>query len=620
MTKQQHPADSAPLGATDPAKPGRLAALRASITKRLPRISSRAKIGIGVTLTLLIVNGAVLSIWAPKLMQSQAETRATLPKALAALDRHWLSEAKFMATALQQSPRLEPADRGGPAFVLGAALAQEAELLPASDRGEMYRSAARYLEEARQRGFPEGRQVDGLFLLGKCLYATGNLVDSRTVLEEAFVADPKLADSKLSDQQFNADAFQILASDYFSGARPDDHKALSFIERYLTTTSLTDAQRDSARLLEARIQDRLGDVAASKKSLAEIPESSTSYAAALLFESELLMREANSTNNDSSNNLYHQAIEKLDRAERDRSATNALALRCMYLIGVCEQSSGQLQDALAQFQQVRTENPKSDESIAAIFRTATLLRRQGREDEAVAAYRQVVQAIGDPDNYKNNLLSIEEVRKELLSVYQQSLSAAKFDSAGQLSRLLHPLFPKERDLELQGELLRSAANSYRAKAESAPSGEAKVLIGKARASARQAGVAFAKLAELHTTSRLYTDDLWNAAYSYFDGQDYHHTTKFINLYLTNELRRRRATALLLLGESQLALGQTEKGLAALNECIEAYAADPASFRARLLLAKMLQEAGENDKAEQLLRSNLEDGKLTPRSVEWRDSL
>ena len=90
--------------------------------------------------------------------------------------------------------------------------------------------------------------------------------------------------------------------------------------------------------------------------------------------------------------------------------------------------------------------------------------------------------------------------------------------------------------------------------------------------------------------------------------------------MKNEVRRRRATALQLLGESRMALGQTDQGLAALKECIDAYAADPASYRARLLVAKAAQAKGDDAKAEELLRQNLEDGTLTPRSIEWRDSL
>ena len=58
----------------------------------------------------------------------------------------------------------------------------------------------------------------------------------------------------------------------------------------------------------------------------------------------------------------------------------------------------------------------------------------------------------------------------------------------------------------------------------------------------------------------------------------------------------------------------------MNECIVAYPSDAASYRARLLAAKAHLEKGETKEAEKLLRANLEDGYLTPKSLEWRDSL
>jgi TolA-binding protein len=61
-------------------------------------------------------------------------------------------------------------------------------------------------------------------------------------------------------------------------------------------------------------------------------------------------------------------------------------------------------------------------------------------------------------------------------------------------------------------------------------------------------------------------------------------------------------------------------LEALNECITGYPSDAAVYRARLLAAKARIEKGDNKESEKLLRENLEDGYLTPKSVDWRDSL
>ena len=99
--------------------------------------------------------------------------------------------------------------------------------------------------------------------------------------------------------------------------------------------------------------------------------------------------------------------------------------------------------------------------------------------------------------------------------------------------------------------------------------------------------------------------LSSAADCYLQGHDYTHAAESLELYLKNELRRRRATALLLLGEARLALGQTDQALSTLQECIDTYASDPASYQARLLAAQGNQEKGERGKAEELLQANLE---------------
>jgi TolA-binding protein len=74
------------------------------------------------------------------------------------------------------------------------------------------------------------------------------------------------------------------------------------------------------------------------------------------------------------------------------------------------------------------------------------------------------------------------------------------------------------------------------------------------------------------------------------------------------------------GEAELALENFDRALDALNECIGAYPADAAAYRARLLAAKAHIEKQNLKDAEKLLRENLENGYLTPSSPEWRDSL
>src|SRR5262249_3568430 len=167
------------------------------------------------------------------------------------------------------------------------------------------------------------------------------------------------------------------------------------------------------------------------------------------------------------------------------------------------------------------------------------------------------------------LLPLDTVRNQLLAIYQEDLQTSEFDEAAQLARQLQPLFPPQRELELTGSLLRAAAASYLAKAETAAPDQRKILAAKGRANLRRAGLAFARLAEANIPNRAYTDDLWNSAECYLQGRDYTHAAESLELYLKYELRARRATALVRLAEARLALHEIDKALPALQECIDA---------------------------------------------------
>jgi tetratricopeptide (TPR) repeat protein len=618
MAKQQQPSNAAPASSGDN-RSSRLAALRAAVAARLPHWSRRTKIALAIGVLVVTAHAVVLVVWVPKHLKSQAQQPSSLPLALRALDRHAWMEAKAIAANLKHSERLDENDRGGVAFVLGAVAGADAETLPEADCPTAYQSAAQYLEEARTRGFPEGRQAQGLFLLGKSLCLSGKYSASRAPLEESIHADA----------QSNPEAHYLLAYAYCHGADADWNQARHYSAQYLRESSVSQEQRDQGLLLNAKILDHLGDAAGCQAMLAQIPATSVAYAGAELLKAELLMREAHAQVADTkadaqqraeAQSKYQQAEQKLKLVQSRGNVAAAVALRAMYLTGECEMEDGDLAAAQDQFRRVREQSPASDEGVAAAFQAADLLRREGRNEEAVSLLRKVVQAVGDPTIDHNDLLSVEAVRQRLLAVYEEDLQASQFDEAAQIARLLQPLFPPQRELELTGELLRAAAKLYLLKAESAPADQAKILAAKGRADLRRAGQTFAKLADLHSTSRIYADDLWNAAECFLQGHDYTHAADSLDLYLKTEFRRRRAAALLMLGEARLTLGDTDKAMSALQECLDAYPSDPASYQARLLMAKADVEKGDTAKAEELLRANLEGGQLTPRSAEWRDSL
>ena len=157
----------------------------------------------------------------------------------------------------------------------------------------------------------------------------------------------------------------------------------------------------------------------------------------------LLKRAGNKSEARSEANAkYLQAIEKLTLVQSSGKITTAVDLRAKYLTGMCWLESENFAAAQEQFERLLLASAGADEATAAAFQTANLLRRQGRNDEALAMYRRVIKAIGDPLlGYHNDLLPIAEVRKQLLAAYEQLLNQSHVDDAMQLSHCYTRCFP-----------------------------------------------------------------------------------------------------------------------------------------------------------------------------------
>src|SRR5215471_663918 len=210
---------------------GKIARLRTAISVKLGRWPKRVLIAAAIAAFLVGAHFVALVIWVPRFQSSRQPV--TLKMALAALDRKAYSEATHLAAAVEKSPDADARDRAGAAFVLGAAEAEEVELLPPANNRAVYQSAAKHLGDAYARGFPEGRKAEGLLLLGKSLCLSDQFAASRAILEEAL----KTSSSPSPEIHF------LLASAYFHGDDPDLKKAQQQVDRYLAETSLTAEQR-----------------------------------------------------------------------------------------------------------------------------------------------------------------------------------------------------------------------------------------------------------------------------------------------------------------------------------------------------------------------------------------
>jgi len=549
----------------------------------------------------------------------QAEEPIDLDTTLAVLDQGDLEEAARMARVLQSAGTLPLEQWGGPPYVLGVAAAREADETYGPDRPARYLLAARYLEEAQDRGFPAGREGRGLFLLGKCLFLGGRVPAGRVVLREALEAFPEQ----------RAETLRLLAAACADESDPRLDEALEYNSQLLAQPALSSRQRDAALLQRARILLQLGRLDECEAQLNAMSPQTEHRSEAMVVRARVLMERARALTRESvvpsdarlkARAYYQQAIKALRQAQSRDTLENEATRRAMYLIGVCFLEMNDRRAAWAQLQRVRKLYVKWPEGLAATFHQAELARRAGRDAEALAVYRSLLKAVPDPAAYRNPWLPLDQLRKQMLATYEHYLETQRFEVALQLARVFHPLFSRNRAAELAAQACRQWADSLLAQAEQSPPHQAEALRREARERLRRAAQFHVYLSRLEVTTPRYSERLWQAAEAFLAGQDYRNAVTVLRKYLDDQTRKRHALGLVYLGEALLAQDKLDEALQAFDDCLTYHARDAATYRARLLASRAHMERGELDQAETLLRENLIGELLTPASREWRDSL
>jgi len=603
----------------------RVAALLSGVARAVPGISPSGEAGAGksriiaLAVACTISIGAVLVAWFVIFSGSSADEQVTMDTVLETLDSGAYIEAHKLAKTLQEQGNLPSEELGGPLFAMGASACYEADATWSKRKTAHYLAASRYLEESRDRGFPVGRRAEGLFLLGKSYYMSGQIPASRAALKEALRVS----------KRYKTEIHRLLAEAYLNDAKPDLEKAMEQNTLHLADDGLPHQQRHKGLLQLAQIQFRLGKMDECVETLEKIPDKAKNRADAIIIRGQLLIEEARALKADrnadseaqlTSRRKYQTAVKTLRVAQgHDTLSTNATR-KAMYLIGVCFQETGDYRAALAQFARTRKLFPDSPEGLAANFQEAELCRQFGRDSAALAGYRRVLSRVTDPDNYSNPWLPLEPLRSRMLAAYTSYLGAENFEASLELTKAFYPLFSRVRTTELTARTYRTWGDSQLKKSGHNAGTAGETLRHTGRAHLRRAGQVYARLARMQSATRDYPDELWNSADAYMRGQDYTSAVKLLTEYLKNESRRRHGDALAMLGEARLSLGEVDEAIEAFKQCVEFHPRDPAAFRARLLASMAYVEKGDISKAESLLEENLSGEGMTPKSREWRDSL
>lgn len=589
-------------------------------------VASRLRLAVVVGAAVVIVMGGIATLMMIPGSKVEIEKPVTLTMALTALDRGDRAEAKRLAEKLLRKNDLSTEDWGGPDFVLGVLQIETAADALEKQKPDAYLAAAKYLEESYNRGFPAGRESTGLYLLGKSLCLGGRPAAARSVLQAALKTDPT----------HKTEISQLLVQAWLAENPPALDRALAENEQVLADKELTADQRSEGLLRRAQILFRMDRFAECTATLDKIPHDSEGHyrVAAVAGEvavlrGRMLLREAqklktkpgaSATDLQHAHEKFMAAIEAFRTGQSEDTADNRATRQAMYLTGLCMVELGDNATAMARF--ARTSKLFGDvpEGLAATFQQAELARRMERYPEALAAYRHVLATIGKPENFHNPWVSIKELRGAVLAACEEFLAKGKPELAAALCRKLEPLFSKAQALETTAHVCLAWGQSLVEQADTLPPDRSEDLRRQGRVQFRRAGGIYADLAKLEVASRQYPDQLWNSAAAYLDGHDYQNAVRMLKAYLNNETRTRHAQGLTDLGDALISLGQWDKALEALQQCLDQHPRDAVVYRARLLASKAAAAQGDNKRAETLLRENLNGEQLTPASKEWRESL
>src|SRR5205807_978002 len=117
-----------------------------------------------------------------------------LASAFGELDKGNRVTCRRIVANLLRDTSIGYAEQGGAYYILGSITLKDAdEQINPGKRQLLDLVAARYLEEARSRGFPKGREQEGLLLLGRALHDAGRYARSISILKEALEESPEEA-------------------------------------------------------------------------------------------------------------------------------------------------------------------------------------------------------------------------------------------------------------------------------------------------------------------------------------------------------------------------------------------------------------------------------------------
>ncbi len=527
-----------------------------------------------------------------------------LERALALMDARGGSgsrqKAREIVLELRREEYRDPNFGGAIEFVLGVSEFREAEEQGDRATRDQYLQTVRWLREAEKRTLVAERRDEWSEALGISLSRIGAYEKATVHLRSALNAFPAddvaRADSLLDATISTRDPELLERAVVLSVARHE-------------ISELDASDRNVFLLHAARALVLLGRTAEADALLATVDETIRDGDEARLFRAQGLLAEE----------AYDEAVAVLtDVAE---SNVEGRARReATFLLGRAAEGLGDVDQALLQYERVVALDAESQEAVAAEIRAAELLRRTGRREESLDTYRRVLETVESPADFGNRWISLEEFRATSLQAWSELVDDGDFADAIELASVLGPVFPGVGAAELEARAAARWAEATQLRHDAVRQADRRRLRTETVQRWRDAGRAYAKLAEALRTTTDYGAALLEAAQHFRRGREFDEALDAFDAFLATRPRERLPDALLQRGDVLFELGRFEDAKSQYEEVVERFPTSPVSYEARYAIGRCLRTTNQEDEAAAVWREvvGLED--LSPTAAVWRASL
>lgn len=276
--------------------------------------------------------------------------------------------------------------------------------------------------------------------------------------------------------------------------------------------------------------------------------------------------------------------------------------------------------AVSWFQKTIDRFDQTDEGMAARLLAARLWRLEDSAEKALQSYAAVLRSIHRPQEVENRWISLDEFREQMIAAWNDWVAERRFAEAIALAEQLSPLYTRDRGYELAALAQRRWAAQIESELADSRQTVRQARDRELRLRYREAGKAYARLAESRRGSDQYGESLRLSAENFFRGGDYEHAISQLDAFLADGPDAMTATILVRRASLLLDLDRLDEAMADLKSVSEKYPTDPAVFAAWYLIGLCHLERREPEAAAAAWREVLDSTVLNPSAIEWRDSL